>query len=62
LRTTLVTPQPQGDPIELKNLARRAAVDEIATRVITSGGRVIGVRKAEIPRAATLAAMLRYPV
>jgi hypothetical protein len=27
-------------------------VDEIATRVITTGGRVIGVRKAEIPRAA----------
>ena len=37
-------------------------VGEIATRVITSGGRVIGVRKAEIPRAAALAAMLRYPV
>jgi hypothetical protein len=37
-------------------------VDEIATRVITSGGRVIGVRKAEIPRAAAVAAMLRYPV
>ena len=37
-------------------------VDEIATRVITTGGRVIGVRKAEIPRAAALAAMLRYPV
>ena len=50
LRTTPVTPLAQGDPIELKNLARRVAVDEIATRVITSGGRVIGVRKAEIPR------------
>jgi len=37
-------------------------VDEIATRVISTGGRVIGVRKAEIPRAAALAAMLRYPV
>ena len=37
-------------------------VDEIATRVITTGGRVIGVRKADIPRAAALAAMLRYPV
>jgi Bacterial archaeo-eukaryotic release factor family 11 len=37
-------------------------VDEIAARVITTGGRVIGVRKAEIPRAAALAAMLRYPV
>jgi hypothetical protein len=37
-------------------------VDEIAGRVITTGGRVIGVRKAEIPRAAPLAAILRYPV
>lgn len=37
-------------------------VDEIAKRVITAGGRVIGVRKAEIPRAAPLAAVLRYPV
>jgi len=37
-------------------------VDEIATRVITTGGRVIGVRRAEIPRAAALAAILRYPV
>jgi hypothetical protein len=37
-------------------------VDDIATRVITTGGRVIGVRRAEIPRAAALAAMLRYPV
>jgi transposase len=32
------------------------------TRVIRTGGRVIGVRKAEIPRAAALAAVLRYPV
>jgi hypothetical protein len=37
-------------------------VDEIATRVMATGGRVIGVRKVEIPRAAALAAMLRYPV
>ena len=37
-------------------------VDELATRVFTAGGRVIGVRKAGIPRAAVLAAMLRYPV
>jgi hypothetical protein len=37
-------------------------VDEIATRLITTGGRVFGVRKAEIPRAAALAAMMRYPV
>src|SRR5262249_24888932 len=38
------------------------SVDEITTRVITTGGRVIGVRNAEIPLAAALAAMLRYPV
>jgi hypothetical protein len=36
-------------------------VDEIATRVIATGGRVLGVRKADIPRAAALAAILRYP-
>jgi len=35
--------------------------DEIATRAITTGGRVFGVRKAEIPQAAALAAILRYP-
>jgi hypothetical protein len=37
-------------------------VDEIAARVLAAGGRVIGVRKADIPREGTLAAILRYPV
>lgn len=37
-------------------------VDEIATRVIATGGRAIGVRKADIPRGAALALILRYPV
>ena len=37
-------------------------VDEIAARVIAAGGRVIGVRKADIPHAESLAAILRYPV
>lgn len=37
-------------------------VDEIATRVIATGGRVIGVRKADIPGGESLAAILRYPV
>jgi hypothetical protein len=37
-------------------------VDEIAARVITNGGRVIGVRKTDIPRRESLAAILRYPV
>jgi hypothetical protein len=37
-------------------------VDEIAGRVILSGGRVLGVRKADIPGGQSLAAVLRYPV
>ena len=37
-------------------------VDEIARRVILSGGRVLGVRKADIPRGKPLAAILRYAV
>lgn len=37
-------------------------VDEIAGRVIATGGRVVGVRKADIPRGEPLAAILRYPV
>ncbi len=35
-------------------------VDEIATRVIRSGGRIIAVRKADIPGGKSLAAILRY--
>ena len=34
---------------------------EIASRVLATGGRVIGVRKADIPRGDALAAILRYP-
>ena len=37
-------------------------VDEIATRVLATGGRVIAVRKADIPRGQSLAAVLRYAV
>ena len=37
-------------------------VDEIARRVLLSGGRVLGVRSADIPGGAPLAAILRYPV
>ena len=37
-------------------------VDEIAGRVIMSGGRVLAVRKADIPRGQSLAAILRYPM
>jgi hypothetical protein len=35
-------------------------VDEIASRVIGSGGRILGVRKADIPGGKSLAAILRY--
>lgn len=37
-------------------------IDEIAGRVLASGGRVIAVRKADIPQEASLAAILRYSV
>jgi hypothetical protein len=35
-------------------------VDEIASRALRSGGRVLGVRKADIPGGNSLAAILRY--
>jgi hypothetical protein len=37
-------------------------VDEIARRVLQSGGRVLSARRADVPRAADLAAILRYAV
>lgn len=37
-------------------------VDEIAARVLTSGGRVMAVRRGDIPGGGGLAAVLRYPV
>jgi hypothetical protein len=37
-------------------------VDEIAGRVIASGGTVIGVRRDDIPGGGSLAAVLRYAV
>lgn len=37
-------------------------VDEIASRVIATGGRVIGVRRPDIPDGKPLAAILRHPV
>lgn len=42
------------------NASDYGVVDEIANRVIRSGGRVIGVRKADIPGGKSLAAVLRY--
>jgi hypothetical protein len=35
-------------------------VDEIASRVIRSGGQILGVRKTDIPGGKSLAAILRY--
>jgi hypothetical protein len=37
-------------------------VDEIADRVIMSGGHVLAVRKADIPDGKSLAAILRYAI
>ena len=37
-------------------------VDEIATRVLASGGRVMGVRSEDIPGKSELAAILRHPI
>jgi hypothetical protein len=37
-------------------------VDEIAGRVILSGGRVVAVRKADMPGGKSLAGILRYPI
>jgi hypothetical protein len=37
-------------------------VDEIARRVLLSGGRVLSVRAADLPAGAPLAAILRYPL
>jgi hypothetical protein len=45
-----------------RDQSRYEVVDEIAARVLAAGGRVIGVRKTDIPREEPLAAILRYPV
>lgn len=37
-------------------------VDEIAGRVLRSGGRVLAVRRSDVPGGGTLAAILRYPI
>ena len=37
-------------------------VDEIAGRVLASGGRVLAVRRDDIPQKASLAAILRYAI
>jgi hypothetical protein len=42
------------------NASDYGVVDEIASRVLRSGGRILGVRKADIPGGKSLAAILRY--
>jgi hypothetical protein len=37
-------------------------VDEIARRVLLTGGRVLAVRRQDIPGGGSAAAILRYPV
>ena len=37
-------------------------IDEIARRVLAARGKVLGVRKDDVPRGASLAAILRFPV
>jgi len=44
------------------NAANYGVVDEIAGRVIGAGGRVLAVRREDIPQQASLAAILRYAV
>jgi len=44
------------------NAGDYGVVDEIASRVIRSGGRILGVRKADIPGGKSLAAVLRYAI
>jgi hypothetical protein len=44
------------------NASDYGVVDEIASRVIRSGGQILGVRKADIPGGKSLAAILRYAI
>jgi hypothetical protein len=47
---------------EKVSLQTYGIVDEIAARALLSGASVLGVRKADIPGGAHLAAILRYPI
>lgn len=47
---------------DTENPTSYGVVDEIAGRVMSNGGRVLGVRKDEIPQNASLAAVLRYAI
>ncbi len=47
---------------ETKSAASYGVIDEIAGRVIANGGKVLAVRRADIPQEAELAAVLRYAI
>lgn len=47
---------------DIETAANYGVVDEIARRVLLSGGRVLAVRKIELPAEAPLAALLRWAV
>ncbi len=47
---------------KLDSAASYDVIDEIAGRVLANGGRVLAARRSDIPRAAALAAVLRYAV
>jgi hypothetical protein len=46
--------------IRHRNPGDYGVVDEIAGRVLRSGGQILGVRKADIPGGKSLGAILRY--
>lgn len=47
---------------EAASAASYGVVDAVAGQALANGGRVLGVRRADIPDGASLAAILRYPV
>ncbi len=47
---------------ETSDAGNYGVIDEIAARVLASGGRVLGVRRDDIPEGADLAAILRYAI
>jgi hypothetical protein len=64
-QTVVGTVSEEDGSVQFADHASASSYDilgEIATRVIQSGGKVLGVRHADIPRGGALAATLRYPV
>ncbi len=47
---------------EAEDATSYGVVDEIAIRALAGGARVLGVRRADLPEGASLAAILRYPL